>query len=248
MSKIVLITGASRGIGREAARLAGQRGWRVGVNFTSDETAAQSCVELVRQAGGEAIAIRGDVSVETDVLAMFDTIQSHFGGLDGLVNNAGITGQSLQLADMPMERMRRMFEVNILGAFLCAREAARRMSTERGGRGGVIVNVSSVASRLGSPNEYIDYAASKGAIDTLTLGLSKELGPQGVRVNAVRPGLTLTDIHASGGDPDRGIRLGVTTPLGRAGEPEEIAAGIIWLLSDEASYASGAILDISGGR
>ncbi|TWI52327.1 NAD(P)-dependent dehydrogenase (short-subunit alcohol dehydrogenase family) [Pseudomonas duriflava] len=248
MSKIILITGASRGIGRETARLAGQRGWRVGVNYTADEAAARSCVELVKQAGGEAIAVRSDVSSEMDVLAMFDVIQERFGGLDGLVNNAGITGASLQLADMPADRMKRMFDVNVFGAFLCAREAARRMSTTRGGRGGVIVNVSSIAARLGSPNEYIDYAASKGAIDTMTIGLAKELGPQGVRVNVVRPGLTLTDIHASGGDPDRANRLGVTTPMGRAGEPAEIAAGIIWLLSDEASYASGAILDISGAR
>ncbi len=192
--------------------------------------------------------IRGDVASEADVIAMFDTLQQKFGRLDALVNNAGIVAPSSQLADMDLARLKRMFDVNVLGAYLCAREAARRMSTTRGGAGGVIVNISSAAARLGSPNEYVDYASSKGAVDTMTIGLAKELGPQGVRVNAVRPGLIDTDIHASGGKPDRAAQLGATTPLGRPGNADEVAESIVWLLSDAASYVTGALLDVTGGR
>jgi NAD(P)-dependent dehydrogenase (short-subunit alcohol dehydrogenase family) len=248
MTKIILVTGASRGIGRATARLAGARGWSVGVNYRGDEAAAAQAVAEVEAAGGRAIAIQGDVASEADVVAMFDATERAFGRLDGLVNNAGIVAPASHIADMSAERLRRMFDVNVLGAFFCAREAARRLSTSRGGRGGAIVNVSSVAARLGSPFEYIDYASSKGAIDSMTIGLAKELAGEGVRVNAVRPGLTETDIHASGGEPDRAWRLGKTTPLGRPGRPEEIAEAIVWLLSDAASYTTGALLDVTGGR
>lgn len=248
MSKTILITGASRGIGRSAAVLAGQRGWSVGVNYASNRAAAEEVVELVEKAGGRAAAIQGDVALEADVLAMFDRAEQAFGPLDGVVANAGIVGPKQLLAEMSVERMRRMFEVNVLGAYLCAREAARRLSTSLGGRGGSLVLVSSVAARLGSPFEYIDYAGSKAAVDTLALGLSKELGAEGVRVNAVRPGVTETDIHASGGQPDRAQRVGALTPFGRAGRPEEVAEAIVWLLSDASSYVSGALLDVSGGR
>ena len=203
MTKAVLITGGSRGIGRATARLLGARGWSVGVNYAQNLAAARETVADVERAGGQALAIAGDVASEADVIAMFDALQQKFGRLDALVNNAGIVAPSSQLADMDLARLKRMFDVNVLGAYLCAREAARRMSTARGGAGGVIVNISSAAARLGSPNEYIDYAGSKGAVDTLTIGLAKELGPQGVRVNAVRPGLIDTDIHASGGKPER---------------------------------------------
>jgi len=246
--KTVLITGASRGIGRAAALLAGQRGWSVGVNYVGNRQAAEEVVKKVIDSGGRALAIQGDVSVEDDVRAMFDTVAQSFGPLDGVVVNAGIVAPPLPLVDMPAERMRRVIEVNVLGAYLCAREAARRLSKSRGGRGGSIVLVSSVAARLGSPFEYVDYAGSKAAVDTLAIGLAKELGGEGVRVNAVRPGTTDTDIHASGGQPDRAVRVGSTTPMGRAGQPEEIAEAILWLLSDAASYTSGAILDVSGGR
>jgi len=248
LSKTILITGASRGIGRAAAILAGQRGWSVGVNFARNRSAADEVVRLVEAAGGRAIAIQGDVALEADVAAAFDRTEQAFGSLDGVVANAGIVGPSEKLADMSAERMRHMFEVNVLGAYLCAREAARRLSTSRGGRGGSLVLVSSVAARLGSPFEYIDYAGSKAAVDTLALGLSKELGAEGVRVNAVRPGVTETDIHASGGQPDRAQRIGAMTPFGRPGRPEEVAEAIVWLLSDAASYVSGALLDVSGGR
>ncbi|MFL9993965.1 SDR family oxidoreductase [Paraburkholderia sediminicola] len=248
MTKTVLITGGSRGIGRATARLLGARGWSVGVNYAQNLAAAQETVAEVERAGGHAVPIAGDVASEADVIAMFDTLQQKFGRLDALVNNAGIVAPSSQLADMDFARLKRMFDVNVLGAFLCAREAARRMSTTRGGAGGVIVNISSAAARLGSPNEYVDYASSKGAVDTMTIGLAKELGPQGVRVNAVRPGLIDTDIHASGGKPERAAQLGATTPLGRPGSADEVAESIVWLLSDAASYVTGALLDVTGGR
>jgi NAD(P)-dependent dehydrogenase (short-subunit alcohol dehydrogenase family) len=246
--KTVLITGAGRGIGRAAAVLCGRRGWNVGVNFAGNETAAAAAVAAVEAAGGRAIAVQGDVSVETDVLRVFDTVAASFGGLDGVVVNAGIAAVALPLAEISEARLRRMFEVNVLGAYLCAREAARRLPLDRGGKGGAIVLVSSVAAKLGSPNEFVDYAGSKGAVDTLTVGLAKELGRQGVRVNGVRPGLTETDMQAASGDPERGRRLGAMTPIGRAAQPEEIAEAILFLLSDAASYVTGAILDVSGGR
>jgi len=248
MRKILLITGASRGIGRATALGAAARGWNVAFNYHQDEAAAQATLAEIEALGAEGLALRGDVADEDQVLALFARTVARFGGLDGFVNNAGIVDRAQPLVEMSAERLQRMFEVNVYGAFLCAREAARHLSRERGGRGGAIVNVSSIAARLGSPNEYVDYAASKAALDTLTLGLAKELAPHGVRVNAVRPGVTRTDIHASGGQPGRAERLGATTPLGRAGEAEEIAAGILWLLSDEASYTTGTLLDIGGGR
>ncbi|CAN0622390.1 putative oxidoreductase YgfF [Burkholderia multivorans] len=246
--KVVLITGASRGIGRATAVLAAARGWDVGVNYARDAAAADATAQAVRGAGGRACVVAGNVSNEADVVAMFDRVAATLGPLDALVNNAGIVAPSLPLAEMSAERLKRMFDTNVLGAYLCAREAARRLSTDRGGRGGAIVNVSSIAARLGSPNEYVDYAGSKGAVDSLTIGLAKELGPHGVRVNAVRPGLIETDIHASGGQPGRAARLGAQTPLGRAGDAREIAEAIVWLLSDAASYTTGALLDVGGGR
>jgi NAD(P)-dependent dehydrogenase (short-subunit alcohol dehydrogenase family) len=248
MTGTILITGASRGIGRATALLAGRRGWSVGVNYREDEASAAAVVGAIERAGGRAVALRGDVAVEADVLAMFEGAVRALGDLDGVVVNAGIVAPTARLVDMSVERMRRVFEVNILGAYVCAREAARRLSRSRGGKGGSIVLVSSAAARLGSPDLYVDYAGSKGAIDTLTLGLSKELGPEGVRVNAVRPGLVETDIHASGGEPDRAWTLGATAPLGRPGRPEEIAEAIVWLLGDAASYTTGALLDVAGGR
>lgn len=248
MSQTVLITGASRGIGRAAAILAGRRGWSVGVNYVGDRAAADATVAAIAEAGGRAVALQGDVAVEADVIAVFDAADRALGRLSGVVVNAGIVAPAARLMDMDVERMRRVFEVNTLGAYICARESARRLARSRGGQGGSIVLVSSIAARLGSPFEFVDYAGSKAAVDALTIGLAKELATEGVRVNAVRPGLTATDIHASGGQPDRAERLGATTPMGRAGRPEEIAEAIIWFLSDAASYATGSFLDVSGGR
>ena len=246
--KSILVTGGSRGIGRATALLAGRRGWSVAVNYARDRSAADAVVAEIEAGGSRAMAVQGDVSEEGDVVRMFATAQAAFGPLDGAALNAGIVGPSLPLVDMGVERIRRMFAVNSLGAMLCAREAARRMAHSRGGRGGSIVLVGSIAARLGAPGEYVDYAASKAAVDALAIGLAKELGRDGVRVNSLRPGLTDTEIHASGGDPDRGHRLGLTTPMGRQGRPEEIAEAIVWLLSDAASYTTGAVIDVSGGR
>jgi NAD(P)-dependent dehydrogenase (short-subunit alcohol dehydrogenase family) len=247
--KSILITGASRGIGRAAALAACARGWAVGVNYASDEHAALEVVQTIARKGGRAVALRGDVSSEADVVAMFEGAEHALGPVTGVVVNAGIVAPTAKLVDMTVERMRRVFDVNLLGAYITAREAARRLSKGRGGAGGSIVLVSSAAARLGSPNLYVDYAGSKGAIDTFTRGLSQELAVEGVRVNAVRPGLIETDIHASGGEPDRAFTLGATAPMGRPGKPEEVAAAIVWLLDDEAaSYVTGAILDVSGGR
>jgi NAD(P)-dependent dehydrogenase (short-subunit alcohol dehydrogenase family) len=248
MKKTVLITGASRGIGRAAARLLGSQGWAVGVNYASNRTAADDTAADVVRAGGQACVVQGDVADEAAVIAMFDAVAAAFGRIDALVNNAGIVAAGMPLAEMDYARLARMFNINVLGAYLCAREAARRMSTDRGGQGGAIVNVSSAAARLGSPNEYVDYAGSKGAIDTMTIGLAKELGPRGVRVNAVRPGLIDTEIHASGGRPDRAAVLGAQTPAGRPGTADEVAEAIVWLLGDAASYVNGALLDVAGGR
>ena len=244
--KVVLITGGSRGIGAATARLAASRGYRVVVNYVRDDVAADALVSELNRTS-EAIAARGDVSVEADVLRVFDQIDGRFGRLDALVNNAGIVDQSMRVETMTAARVTRMLGVNVVGPFLCAREAVRRMSSTTGGRGGAIVNVSSGASRLGSANEYVDYAASKGAIDTFTIGLAREVAAESIRVNAVRAGITATDIHASSGDPGRVDRLAPRIPMKRVAQPEEIAAAVLWLLSDEASYVTGAVLDVTGG-
>ncbi|HLS87651.1 MAG TPA: SDR family oxidoreductase [Burkholderiales bacterium] len=248
MDKVMLITGGGRGIGAATARLAAARGYAVCINYLRDAASAQALRRDIERAGGKAHAVAGDVSVEADVLRLFDETERSLGRLDVLVNNAGIVDRGMRVEAMSAERLQRMFAINITGSFLCAREAVKRMSTRHGGKGGAIVNVSSIAARLGGAGEYVDYAASKGAIDTLTVGLAKEVGPDGIRVNAVRPGVIRTDIHLASGDPARVERIGATAPLGRPGEPEEIARTILWLASDEASYLTGALVDVTGGR
>ena len=247
-AKAILVTGGSRGIGRATARRAAARGWSVAVNYARDEAAAHEVVDEIARGGGKAVALRGDVTNEDEIAAVFEGAARALGPLSGVVVNAGIVAPTARLVDMGAERMRRVFEVNVIGALLTAREAARCLSTSRGGAGGSLVLISSAASRLGSPGVYVDYAASKGAIDTLTLGLAKELAADGVRVNAVRPGLIETEIHASGGEPDRAVKVGATAPMGRPGKAEEVAEAIVWLLGDASSYVTGALLDVSGGR
>ncbi len=245
---VMIVTGGGRGIGAATARLAAARGYAVCVNYLRDEQTAESVVRGIRNDGGRAIAVPGDVSSEPDVLRLFRESDRSLGPLGSLVNNAGIVATRARVDTISAERLQRMFSVNVVGAFLCAREAIRRMSTKHGGRGGAIVNVSSGAARLGSPGEWVDYAASKGAIDTMTIGLSRELADDGIRVNCVRPGFVNTEIHANAGEPDRIERLRAGIPMKRGGEPEEVARAILWLLSDEASYSTGAILDVTGGR
>lgn len=248
MALNVLVTGASRGIGKATAILAGARGWNVGVNYLSNAKFADEIVATIQASGGQAVALQGDMSKEDDVLRVFDEVEKAFGPLHGVVINAGITAPIMTLAEMSTERLRSVFDVNVFGAYLCAREAARRLSKTPGDADRSIVFVSSAAARLGSPNEYVDYAGSKGAIDTLTIGLSKELGPKSVRVNGIRPGIIRTDIHESSGDPGRIERLGNAAPLGRAGEAEEVAEAIVWLTSTQSSYVTGSIIDVAGGR
>jgi len=248
MSKVMLITGASRGIGAATARLAAARGYALCLNYQHQAAAAQALVSEITRAGGQAIAAQADVGDERQVLQLFARLDQQFGRLDVLVNNAGMLEPQMRLEQMDLARWQRVFTTNVFGSFLCCREAIKRMSTRQGGRGGAIVNLSSVAARLGAPGEYIDYAAAKGAIDSLTLGLAKEVAGEGIRVNAVRPGVIDTEIHASGGEPERVARVAQSVPMGRGGRAEEVAEAILWLASSEASYASGALLDISGGR
>ena len=244
----LVVTGGSRGIGAALCRIAARRGYRVAMNYRGNTTRADQVVADVKDEGGTIVPIQGDVSVEADVVRLFEIASAELGPVTSLVNNAGILEGQMDLVDMTPERFDRVFAVNVRGSFLCAREAIRGMARSRGGNGGAIVNVSSAAARMGSPHEYIDYAASKGAIDTMTLGLSKEVADEGIRVNAVRPGIIETEIHASGGEPGRIQRVAPMVPMQRAGTADEVAKTILWLLSDEASYLTGALVDVSGGR
>jgi NAD(P)-dependent dehydrogenase (short-subunit alcohol dehydrogenase family) len=248
MDKVLLVTGASRGIGAATALLAARQGWSVAVNFAANALAADEVVRAIRASGGNAITIQADVADEAQVLRMFETIDAKLGRLTGLVNNAGVVDVTARLDEMSVARWRRMFDINVIGSMLCAREAVLRMSTRHGGAGGAIVNLSSAASRLGSPGQYLDYAAAKGAIDAFTIGLAREVAAEGIRVNAVRPGLIETDIHASGGLPDRVRDLQHLVPMQRGGTADEVAQTIVWLLSDAASYTTMSLLDVSGGR
>lgn len=245
---VMVVTGGSRGIGAAVCLLAARRGYRVVLGYRESRKEAEEVAARASADGGTVLPVRADVSVEADVVGLFETASEDSGPVTALVNNAGILERQMDLVDMPPDRIDRVFAVNVRGSFLCAREAVRRMARSRGGNGGAIVNVSSAASRIGAPHEYIDYAASKGAIDTMTLGLSKEVAAEGIRVNAVRPGIIDTGIHASGGEPGRVERVAPMVPMQRAGNPEEVAHTILWLLSDEASYLTGTLVDVSGGR
>lgn len=245
--KVAIVTGGSRGIGAEAAKLAGAQGYTVIVNFVSNQSAADKVVGEITGAGGKAYALQGDMQHEDDVLALFEFAKSK-GTIKALVNNAGVVDHAARLDEMSLERLNRIFAINLTGAFLCAREAVRAMSTKHGGSGGSIVNLSSAAAKLGAGTQYIDYASAKGAIDTMTVGLAREVAEEGIRVNAVRPGVIDTDIHASGGQPDRAQELASIIPMKRPGDAIEVAKAIIWLMSDDASYSTGTIIDVSGGR
>ncbi len=247
-TRSVLVTGGSRGIGAAAALLSAQRGWAIAVNYARDAAAAQDIVARIRDAGGTALAVQADVSDEAAVLAMFATIDRELPRLGALVNNAGVVDLQGRVDGTTMARLQRMFAINVFGSFICAREAVKRMSTKRGGEGGTIVNLSSAAARIGSPGQYVDYAAAKGAVDVFTLGLAKEVALEGIRVNAVRPGIIETDIHASGGTPDRAKQMAPMVPMQRAGSADEVAQAIFWLMSDESSYTTGAVIDVTGGR
>lgn len=248
MEHSVIVTGGSRGIGRAIALGAATAGYQVCVNYAHNAKAAEEVVSAIETAGGKAIAVQADMTKEADILRMFTAVDSELAPLTALVNNAGIVDKASKVDGMSLDRLERMFTTNITGPFLCAREAIKRMSTAHGGKGGGIVNISSVAAKTGAPNEYVDYAASKGAIDAMTIGLAKEVAAEGIRVNAIRPGIIYTDIHASGGQPDRVDRFKSVVPMLRGGQPEEIADATLWLLSDHASYVTGALLDVSGGR
>ena len=247
-SRTVLVTGGSRGIGAAAALLAAERGWAVAVNYTNDAAAASGIVARIRDGGGTAIAVQADVSDEAAVLAMFATIDRDLPRLGALVNNAGVVDLQGRVDETTTARLQRMFAINVFGSFICAREAILRLSTKHGGSGGAIVNLSSAAARIGSPGQYVDYAAAKGAIDVFTMGLAKEVALEGIRVNAVRPGIIETDIHASGGTPDRAKQMAPLVPVQRAGSAEEVAQAIVWLMSDASSYTTGAVIDVTGGR
>lgn len=248
MSKVLLVTGGSRGIGAAVALLAAKQDYAVAVNFNGNQAAADAVVTQIRDEGGRAICVQADVSDEAAVLAMFARVDAELGRLTALVNNAGVVDMPSRVDAMSVARLRRMFDINVLGSFICAREAVLRMSTRHGGQGGCIVNLSSAAARIGSPGQYVDYASAKGAIDTFTMGLAKEVAVEGIRVNAVRPGIIDTDIHASGGIPDRVAQMAPLVPMQRAGSAHEVAEAVVWLLSDASSYTTGAVVDVTGGR
>ena len=248
MNKILLVTGAGRGIGAAVALQAAAQGWSLAVNYASNAQAAEDVVRRAKALGVQALALQADVAQESQVLRMFQRIDAELGRLDGLVNNAGVVDLPSRVDAMSFARLRRMFDINVLGSMVCAREAVLRMSSRHGGKGGAIVNLSSAAARIGAPGQYVDYAAAKGAIDVFTLGLAREVALEGIRVNAVRPGIIETEIHASGGQPNRAKEAAPMVPMQRAGSADEVAQAVMWLLSDASSYTTGAVIDVTGGR